>query len=287
MNYLGRDWGAAVSKWSAMGAAVSAPLLKIDVPSVVFPKVPWVTIPETTRQFVRIPLLERLGRVKDAFAAAGLVPAPSMEPGLVEEVVEAHEDGASPEELSRLVLDCYDADGAAKLASVVEGLCESPHFAGRETTLRQTLEAHRLGLDAVTVFPLVPMIEGVLEPYLRALTDEQNQMSGKQVARALKEMPVYGVGFAGTSRLVGFLEARLYERWRPGDDSGTVEGYAEINRHRLAHGYLKEGTRVDALRCFLALETIGALLAAWDELLREEEEEDGSEGGEGEADGRT
>ncbi len=116
------------------------------------------------------------------------------------------------------------------------------------------------------------MIEGVLEPYLRALTEEKKQMSGKGVAQALREMPVYGVGLPGVFRLIGFLEARLYERWRPGDDSGTVEGYAEINRHRLAHGHLKQGTRVDAVRCFLALETIAALLAAWDELLEGDEE---------------
>ncbi len=283
MGYLGRNWGAAVSKWAALGADVSAPLFKIDFKSVVFPKVAWVTLPETTSRLFRVPVREQLGRVKDAFAAAGFVPAPSMDPGLVEEVVEAHETGASPEELSRLVLDRYDADGAAELASVVDRLCESPHFAGREATLRQTLEAHRLGLDAVTVFPLVPMIEGVLAPYLRALTEEE-RMSGKRMASVLREMPVYGVGPASALRLIGFFEARLFEDWWPGDDPGAVAEYAEINRHRLAHGHLKQGTRVDTLRCFLALETIAALLAAWDELLREEE--DDSPVGKEEADGR-
>ena len=262
-----------MSKWSALGARASAPLFEIDVMSVAFPRVPWVKIPETRLPRIRITVFEELGRVRDAFEAAGFVPAPSVEPGLVEEVVEAHENGASPEELARLILGRYDEDGGAKLALVVDGLCESPHFASREVTLRQTLEAHRLGLDAVTVFPLVPMIEGVLEPYLRVLAEEKDGISGKRMASMLKEMPVYGVGLVGVLRLIGFLEARLYRKWRPGDDPAAVEGFEEINRHRLAHGHLKQGTRLDTLRCFLALETIAALLAAWDGLVEEKDEE--------------
>lgn len=128
-------------------------LLGLDVPKVILPK-------------VCLYPLERLERVKEAFTSADLIPAPSMDRGLVDEVVAAHERGAPPEELTRIVLNRYDKDCSAPLATLVEGLCTNSHFSGREETLCQTLEAHRMGLDAVTVFPLVPMVEGVLYPYL-------------------------------------------------------------------------------------------------------------------------
>ncbi|MDP9474230.1 MAG: hypothetical protein M3R38_00745 [Actinomycetota bacterium] len=264
-----RGWRSPTA-WSRPTSGLSAPLLKIDVPRVVLPEVEHFRV----RPWVTPPFIERLRRVREALTAADLVPAPSMDEGLVDEVVEAHEGGASPEELGELVLSWYDAHESTRLAAVVDSLCESPHFADREATLRQTLEAHRLGLDAVTVYPLVPMVEGVLFPYLLTLTEEK-KMSSNRAVKLLGGLPVYGVGLAGVSRLIGFMEASLYGQWRPGDRPEAVEERAELNRHRLAHGHLKAGTRLDARRCFLVLETVAALLGAWDELLLEAEEEEG------------
>ncbi len=233
-------------------AGLYASLLGLEVPKVVLPK-------------VRIFPFERLKRVEAAFTSADLVPAPSMDRELVDGVVEAHERGAPPAEVARLVLDRYDEGGSAPLAALVERLCANPHFSGREETLRQTLEAHRMGLDAVTVFPLVPMIEGVLYPYLIGLAEE-DKMSMRQMAKEMRSLPVFGVGIEGCACLICFLEASLYQHWKRGDDPEPIYEYARLNRNRLAHGGQKAGTRTDTLRCLLVLETVGALLRGLDEL---------------------
>lgn len=207
---------------------------------------------------------EQAQRTEAAFKHADLLPAPSMGAKLVEAVVEAYEEGAEPEELCRKVLGHYDADNAAALEGVVKRLCSSHHFAGRELILCQTLEAHRAGLNAITVYPLVPMIEGVLSPYLSDLTGEE--VRSKKMAEALEQLPVRGVGLEGMARLIGFVETQLYKKWKPGDDLKVLDEHVALNRHRLAHGGRMLGTRVDALRCFLTLELVATLLKAWDEL---------------------
>lgn len=216
---------------------------------------------------------ERARRVEKAFGSVGLVPGPSMDEGFVERIVATHENGADPEEICRDVLDYYDANGAAVLADVIERLVSNPYFADREKTLRQTFEAHRQGYDAITVYPLALMIEGVLVPYLREALDKK-KIKHNELADHLGHMPFLGgIGLEGPACLIGFMEAHLYDWWNlaEGEDE-RVDEHMALNRHRLAHGALAQGTRMDTLRCFLILDLIAALLKAWDALGHAQEE---------------
>jgi hypothetical protein len=236
-----------------MLAALRGPLVEVDFWRFAFPK--------------NTPF-ERLRRVKAALVPAGLVPAPSMGKDLIDELVEAHEAGATPEELCEMALARYDADDSAKLASVVERLCDSLHFAGREETLRDALEAHRRGLDSLPTFSLVPMIEGVLAPYMREITGKK-KLGHNGMAKEIADLPCYGAGIEGSMILVAILQARTYGHWKPGDAPEIIDEFAAVNRHMMAHGGLLRGTRLNTLRCFFILEQIAALLDAWDRMQEE------------------
>ena len=204
-------------------------------------------------------------RVEAAFAAADLVPSPSMDQALIERVVEAHESGATPDQLAELVLAEYDRDDCARAAALVERLCKSDDFKGREFVLRQTLLAHRAGYDAITAYALVSMIEGVTIPFLAEMTDA-GWVNHNGIARELQEWPLWVVSVVRSEAyacLLRYVEDRLYHRahWKT-EDPATRGDFAVLNRHRLLHGIALQGTRIGALQCFLVLDIIDALLGA-------------------------
>ncbi|MDP9380271.1 MAG: hypothetical protein M3Q29_08975 [Chloroflexota bacterium] len=238
---------------------VARPLLKLDWSSL-FPKT-WDWFEDFARS----------RRIEEAFSCADLVPSPSMSHELVERVLEAYEAGAGRVEITEMVMSECDADGCRLLGEIVDKLRVNPYLAGREETLRQTLEIHRLGFDAVSSYPLVPMIEGVMVPFLQELTDKK--VGHNRIAGELGEMPVqvgYAVGIEGLSCAIAFMESRLYKSFDWTSDAIARSNYIDLNRHLLLHGMAVQGTRENTARCFLLLDLVGALLPAVDRMLDEE-----------------
>jgi hypothetical protein len=206
----------------------------------------------------------RARRVEAAFGRAELVPGPSMNVGLVRGVVEAYEARGTRDEICGKVLDHYDEGNAAALAGVVERLSSTTRLAGREDVLRQTLQAHKAGLDAIGVFPMVPVIESVAVACVLALAGEDRGPHAAGVVPA--EVPESGTGVDNLACLVGYLEAHLYN---PQEEcTRAADYYVELNRHRLARLRQAGGTRMDTLRCFLLLDLVVAFAEALNDLCR-------------------
>jgi DNA-binding MarR family transcriptional regulator len=223
-----------------------------------------------------LPWLEewaRTSRVQDAFLVVELVPAPSMDSALIQRVVDAYQTGTSSEEIMGMVLAEYDVDECARTALLVDRLCASEDFADRRPLLEQVLVAHRQGLDAMTVYALVPMIEGVMSSFIFEHGGRVKWPKHNDLAEVLDELPlsiVSAVGWAEYACLVEFFRESLYKNadWKA-EDPETRAQHLNLNRHRFLHGLARQGTRAHTLRCLLILETIAMLLPAVRALLAE------------------
>lgn len=238
-----------------------------------FPRVNWPWLEEFAER----------RRVRDAFEAADLIPSPSMTQDLIDRVVAAHEHGAQPDELAAIVLEAYDANDCALLRGLVDQLCVSPDFAQRVPVLRDTLAAHRAGLDAMTTHSLVAMIEGIMVPFIAEVSDSGKWPKHNDIADELKSWPAslaWGVGSEGYGCLITYLKDHLYgtAHWKT-EDPATRGRFEVLNRHRLLHGMAVQGTRLNTLRCYLILDVIEALLPAVRGLLKRYGKEDAADAG--------
>lgn len=222
------------------------------------------------------PWLEELAereRVRAAFYAAGFIPSPSMNTELVRRVVDAHEKGVSASELANMILSFFDEDRCERLIPVVDRLCENPEFESWRTTLEHVLAAHRSQLDSITTYPVVAMIEGILLPFFTENFDPDDikMMTGtgkvkhNTIAKLMGQLPlgvVFPVGFEAFACLIDYFEEHLYQSsdWKA--DKSVRSDYVNLNRHRLLHGMVTQGTRMNTLRCLFILDLLGIFLPA-------------------------
>lgn len=254
----------ALAAWRSEFAVLSVPRLS-DL------------IPESLRRWLG--KITREARAQEAFEGAGLVLAPSMGDELIESVAEVQDRGGDPAEVEQLVLDYYDADDCRRLERLIDGLCERPEFTGWEKRLRQALAAHRMGWDELPAPVLVPIIEGVLAPYLRKPNEGDRWVKHGEIPQRLegdgKLAVVAAVGFTSYFTLLTFLKEHLYYsyQWSLDPDATTTAG--RLNRHDLVHGRHKSSCRVHTVRCFATLDVIAALLAVNEGLIAGDAEDSG------------
>lgn len=200
-------------------------------------------------------------RCKAAFTAVELTPTPSMGRDFIKHVVESAENGATKEQVWEELIVHYDADGCARMASVTDLLSQNPVFEGRSVTLEQTLQAHRAGLDAIAVFPLIAMVEGVLLPFADEVVPNRER-GFRHLPEALWQAADTNlVEPAAVSCLIAFLTKHFFAEWRPGQEADPTDAdLTTLNRHRHYHGGARRGTRLSTIRCLLALEVLGVVL---------------------------
>ena len=205
-------------------------------------------------------------RVEDAFIFVDFIPSPSVDKDLVDRVTEAHETGEPRERIESLILASFDADNSDSVACIVEKLLKMPEFSDRREVLNDVLAAHRAGLDAITTYPLVCMVEGVLISAIEpSVTDKKKELRHNKLKDHMETMPVSiarSVGFEAVSSMLAFMEGSLYHSAYWWDDEELRTNYIELNRHRLLHGMAPRGTRLNTLRCITMLDLIGSIFEA-------------------------
>lgn len=217
-------------------------------------------------------------RIRDAFTALELIPAPTMDEHLIDRVVAEYENQTPHDEIHQIVLDHYDEDDCNRVAHLVEELLCAPDLVDREAVLRDVLSAYRLGLDAITAYPLVAVIEGVLitalVPYV---TEPKKDLKHNKLADLLGDIPLVataGIGFEAIVSMLAFMEGSLYHSSHWWDDEEKRKNYIKLNRHRLLHGMAYRGTRLNTLRCLLMLDLVAKLLPKMREYFSDVEGED-------------
>ena len=217
--------------------------------------------------------------IADAFYEYGLISSPSMPSALVTEVVVSHSSGVPAEEVHDKVLSFFDEDGCIVLGDIVEGLIASGVFPGRDGVFRDTLTAHRMGLDCITTLALVPIIEAItteaFTPWIGS------KLKHNQIAPTLKDLVddlpagwVKAGGIAHITTTIKYMETFLYQPVYSDNPLRTNTDHPR--RHALAHGWAKAGTRMNTIRCLLILDCLRIFLPILRQMYDPVEDKDGS-----------
>lgn len=205
---------------------------------------------------------------RDAFNFASLFPSPYTDENLRLQVVAAYKAGKTATHIQGLVMTHYDARNAARVSKIVTQLKKNPWFKGREDVLSQTLEAHRQKLDAISTYPLVSMIEGVLRRYLMAI-EPQLKVAEKAEYKVLKValwemlcLAPYTVGLPEASGAIEYFGEHVAANFKWSNPPQEDVADEELHRHPLLHGHSLRGSRLNTLRCFLMLDFIAAMMAS-------------------------
>lgn len=116
---------------------------------------------------------------REALEFAGLIPSSHMSKAFREELVsvyqeregEAREPREVSAEIEALALRHYDANNCQLVADMVERLKPAPELKRNKEVLDDVLKAHRAGADAITMHPLVLLIETMAFPFVDKMID--------------------------------------------------------------------------------------------------------------------
>jgi hypothetical protein len=202
------------------------------------------------------------------FTECGLWLTPSMTPGLVLVVIERYEQGRK-RTIPAVIDGFYRQNNWRVLRDAVKRWESYEFFVPRMPIFYDALEAHINKKWTLTVPTLIPHIEGIAGEILLAnklvlskdaiiLTQGQktypSSLFGK--LRADKVTPTMDVII---SSLLYYLEGTLYE-YKDFKDFPKIRRLKTLNRHAVMHGYqINYATRLNSLRCFLALDSLSML----------------------------
>lgn len=205
-----------------------------------------------------------------AFREARFVLTPAMPVELRTAVCEAHKAGAPLDTLALKIVEHYDTH-TTLLNELVNRLCAAPEMVDREKVLQQTLEAHRAHYDAMTVYALLPIIEGITiqapntifpmkEKKGKKIVLPINKMSRELGNLTLKRLPTGVRHAARLLSLIAFAESHLYKSFNWTNEEERRAAMETLSRHTYLHGLIHHGSRADTLRCFLILDLIVAVM---------------------------
>lgn len=226
-------------------------------------------IPPELPQYV-IQLGEHLRRKDIAvpFTECGLWLTPSMTPRLVSLVVERYEQGRK-RTIPAVIDGFYRQNNWAVLTDAVKRWKSYEFFVPRMPIFYDAVEAHINRKWTLTIPTLIPHIEGIAGEILLAnnlsFTKDAIIISTGQKTypssifsrlRADKVTPTMDVII---SSLLYYLEGTLYE-YKNFRDFPRIRRLKTLNRHAVMHGYqVNYATRLNSLRCFLALDSLSML----------------------------
>ena len=211
---------------------------------------------------------------KAAFATVSCVVPVNDLAALRDEVIALHQAHADPPAIGGHICAYFDREPSA-LDVLVDRVVRASGLWGPDregdvrTVLNETVRAHRNGLDAVAVYPLIPLVEAALRPVAERLTgrgDGAGGLSFDQLS-AIARHPTIGRGVLtrvlGSLGLAGYLGGYFYRSTRTierSDDGHPVVPLAASQRHVAVHALVIGGERLDTIRCFLLLDQLAHLL---------------------------
>lgn len=202
------------------------------------------------------------------FTECGLWLTPSMTPNLVKVVVERYEQGKK-RTIPAIIDGFYRQSNWQILRNAVKRWESYEFFTPRMPIFYDALEAHINKKWTLTVPTLIPHIEGIAGEILLAnklvlskdaiiLTQGQKTYPSSLFGK-LRADKVTSTVDVIISSLLYYLEGTLYE-YKDFKKYPRIRRLKTLNRHAIMHGYqLNYATRLNSLRCFLALDSLSML----------------------------
>ena len=224
--------------------------------------------PALTRFVLQYQEYLNLQNISTPFIECGLWLTPSMTPALVKSVVDKYEQG-NKRAIPAIVEGFYRRNNHENLRRAVNGWSHYEFFSPRMQIFRDALDAHIDKKWSLTVPTLLPHVEGIAGEILLA-----NGLPLKNdsivVDKGYKTYPSYLYGNLAASKitptmdviissLLSYLEGTLYA-YKSFNDYPKIRRLPKLNRHAILHGYqVNYATRLNSLRCFLALDSLSML----------------------------
>lgn len=207
----------------------------------------------------------RLRNISVPFRECGLWLTPSMTPNLVKVVVERYEQGRG-RTIAALIEGFYRRNNWRVLKDAIKSWHSYEFFRPRMPIFYDALDAHINRKWTLTVPALLPHVEGIAGEILLA-----NKLSlSKESIMITKGFKTYPSSLFGKLRadkvtptmdviissLLYYLEDTLYE-YKDFKDYPKTRRLQTLNRHAILHGFqINYATRLNSLRCFLALDSL-------------------------------
>jgi hypothetical protein len=227
-------------------------------------------IPPALPTFV-IQLGERLRRrqkISTPFIKCGLWLTPSMTPTIVEMVTQTYEQGKK-RAIPAVVEGFYRRNDYENLKRAVGSWSSFQFFSPRMPIFYDALDAHINRKWTLSIPTLLPHIEGIAGEILLAeglpfqsisfTADTGYKTYPSSVFGKLRSSKVTPTMDIMINSLLNYLEGTLYE-YKDFKDYPKVRRLRTLNRHAILHGYqINYATRLNSLRCFLALDSLSML----------------------------
>ncbi len=201
------------------------------------------------------------------FIECGLFLAPSMTPGIVSIAVEKYEQGKR-KAIPAIVEGFYRRNKYEILKHTVAGWNRLEYFSPRMQIFNDALDAHIAGKWTLSIPALLPHIEGIAGEILRdsglpitkdvIIVRNGSKTVPSSVFRSSPTLEASSIRYVLIASLLDYLERILYVSVSFEDPKIRI--LSKLNRHAILHGYnLSYATRLNSLRCFLALDSLSVL----------------------------
>jgi hypothetical protein len=197
----------------------------------------------------------------EAFRAAGWLITPSMPKQLKERVVNLHKQGKS-RYATQTILGYYRRDNHYNLRHTVESWKEHPLFAPRMHIIQSALDAHCDGSYTLSIPALLPVVEGILNEYVRINNLTARFGSIHQVYNTVLEaQDRYSLATqAIVNTLLYLLRSNIYLFTDFENELGKSIQNRKTTRHTVLHGIdVNYDKPSNSLRVFLVLDALTAL----------------------------
>ncbi len=197
----------------------------------------------------------------------GLWLAPSMLPRMISDVVEKYEQGKA-RTIPMMIEGYYRINGFQNLKEAVSGWKSIKYYSQRMQIFEDALEAHINGKWTLSIPSLLPHIEGISREILKAnnwtivgskvMVEHGHSTFPSKVFQNL-HIEDFSLDYFLLGILVYYLESTLYSYVNL--NGSRVGKMRKMNRHGILHGVqLKYATRLNSLRCFLALDSLSVFV---------------------------
>jgi hypothetical protein len=203
--------------------------------------------------------------LREALGIAGLLPAPTMPTELGRRVVWLHQNRSGGSQIANAVSGMYSRQSWRLLDDVHHDWSTSQILGPHKRTLADATVAMRQGLYTLVAPALVPLVEGIAAEYLSNHEGRRVKVKHSQVATKLEDaIPFWAanaVGLGAVMAFLEFLEERLFGYVDFEKNASEAKRMSVLNRHVILHGRSPgHATRMNGLRSFLLLDTLGAVV---------------------------
>lgn len=201
------------------------------------------------------------------FIENGLWLAPSMLPNIINIAIEKYEQGKKSA-IPSIIEGYYRRNDYEVLRCTVSRWDSLLYFSNRMHIFKDALDAHISKKWTLTIPSLLPHVEGIAGEILRAndirisrkncIFSDGAKTVPSRVFSSL-QIPDNFLRYTIVFLLIDYLERALY----PFVDFNNpkIRRFPKLNRNAVLHGYqLNYATRMNSLRCFLALDSLSMLI---------------------------